>query len=118
MASVPNGFVRYNVLRLLNGKPMPGFEIMSELEKDTMGWWRPRPGSIYQLLSWLQDKGYVKEVPGQGDGSRRYVLTESGKYLLEEQTKIREGKKERFRHFSGHFGPPYGFMGCMESGPH
>lgn len=118
MAAVPNGFVRYNVLRLLNEKPMSGSEIMSELEKDTKGWWRPSPGSIYPLLSWLQDKGYVKEVAEQGDGTHRYVLTEGGKSLLEEQTKMREEMKERYRHFGRHFGPPYGFMDRMESGPH
>lgn len=118
MVAVPNGFVRYNVLRLLNEKPMSGSEIMSELEKDTRGWWRPSPGSIYPLLSWLQDKGYVKEAHDQGDGTRRYVLTDGGKSLLEEQTKMREEMKERYRHFGRHLGPPYGFMGRMESGPH
>jgi len=118
MATVPNGFVRFNVLRLLNEKPMSGSEIMSELEKETNGWWRPSPGSIYPLLSWLQDKGYVKEAPEQGDGTHRYILTEGGKSLLEEQTKIREDLRERYRHFGRQLGPKYGFMDRMWSGPH
>jgi len=44
---VPKGFLRYQVLRLLKEKPMSGSEIMSEIEEETDGNWRPSPGSIY-----------------------------------------------------------------------
>jgi len=109
---VPKGFIRYNVLRLLNEKLMSGSEIMSEIEKDTNGWWRPSPGSIYPLLAWLQDIGYVKEAAEKETGIRRYTLTEGGKSLLEEYSKMRKELSERFAHFR----PRYGFMGSMWSG--
>ncbi|MCS7136732.1 MAG: PadR family transcriptional regulator, partial [Aigarchaeota archaeon] len=63
MAAVPKGFLRLQVLELLNEKPMSGSEIMSEVERRTNGCWRPSPGSVYPLLAWLQDNGYVREVP-------------------------------------------------------
>jgi DNA-binding PadR family transcriptional regulator len=39
MAMVPKGFLRYQVLKLLNEKPMSGSELMSEIEKQTEGRW-------------------------------------------------------------------------------
>jgi len=109
MAMVPKGFLRYQVLKLLNEKPMSGSEIMSEIEKQTNGYWKPSPGSIYPLLAWLQDKGYIKEAPEKESGTKRYMLTEQGKAFYEEAVKTREELRKRFRHF----GPGPGFMGPM-----
>lgn len=109
MAMVPKGFLRYEVLKLLNEGPMSGSELMGEIEKQTDGYWRPSPGSIYPLLSWLQDKEYVKEAGEQEAGTKRYTLTDQGKAFLEEHVKKREELRKRFRHF----GPGPGFMGPM-----
>ncbi|MEM3437695.1 MAG: PadR family transcriptional regulator [Nitrososphaerales archaeon] len=89
MAAVPKGFLRYQVLELLNEKPLSGSEIMNEIEKKTSGSWRPSPGSVYPLLAWLQDNGYVQEFPIQESGIKRYMLTDKGKQLLEEQRKLK-----------------------------
>ena len=90
---VPKGFIRYQVLEALNEKPMSGSEIMEEIEKRTGGFWKPSPGSIYPLLSWLQDNGCIEELPTE-NGLKRYELTDSGKSLLEEQKKIRKKFRE------------------------
>ena len=90
---VPKGFIRYHVLEALSQKPMSGSELMDEIEKHTGGFWKPSPGSIYPLLSWLQDNGYIKEVPVE-NGLKRYELTESGKALLDEQKQIRKKFRE------------------------
>lgn len=87
-ATVPKGFLRYQVLELLNEKPMSGSEIMNEIERRTNGCWRPSPGSVYPLLSWLQDNGYIREVPAEEVGVKRYTLTDKGKLFLEEQRRI------------------------------
>jgi len=101
-AMVPKGFIRYQVLEALNEKPMSGSEIMEEIEKRTGGFWKPSPGSIYPLLAWLQDNGYVKELPME-NGLKRYELTPNGKGLLEEQKKIRK----KFREKVGFFPAPF-----------
>jgi len=90
---VPKGFIRYHVLEALSQKPMSGSELMDEIEKHTGGFWKPSPGSIYPLLSWLQDNGYIKELPVE-NGLKRYELTESGKALLDEQKQIRKKFRE------------------------
>jgi DNA-binding PadR family transcriptional regulator len=92
-ATVPKGFIRYHVLEALNEKPMSGSELMEQIEKHTGGIWKPSPGSIYPLLSWLQDNGFIKELPTE-NGLKRYELTISGKALLEEQTKVRRKFRE------------------------
>ena len=85
---VPKGFIRYRVLEALNEKPMSGSEIITIIDKQTGGFWKPSPGSIYPLLAWLQDNGHVIELPME-NGLKRYELAESGKELLAEQKKIR-----------------------------
>lgn len=102
LACVPKGFLKFRVLWLLKEKPMSGSEIMDEIEKETHGFWKPSPGSIYPLLAWLQDKGYIKEVPSGETGVKRYTITEQGLKLLEEQTNIQE-KMRRIIFFAPRF---------------
>ena len=100
---VPKGFLRYQVLQALGEKPMSGSEIMDEIEQKTNGHWKPSPGSIYPLLAWLQDSGYVKELAANQNGLKRYELTDSGKALLEEQRRIGMNSRDEGRFF----GPPF-----------
>jgi len=109
MAMVPKGFLRYQVLKLLDEKSMSGSEIISEIERQTEGRWKPSPGSIYPLLAWLQDKGYIKEAAEHETGIKRYELTSQGKSFLQEHVKKREEMRKRFEHV----GPGPGFMGPM-----
>jgi len=106
---VPKGFLRYQVLKQLNEKPMSGSEIMTEIEKQTYGSWKPSPGSIYPLLAWLRDEGYIKETAEKEVGIKRYMITEQGRSFLEEHVKMSEERHKRFRHF----GPGPNFMGPM-----
>jgi DNA-binding PadR family transcriptional regulator len=101
-AMVPKGFIRFQVLKALNEKPMSGSELMEQIEKDTGKHWRPSPGSIYPLLSWLQDNNYIKEQPPE-NGLKRYELTSNGKALLKEQTEI----LEKFRTSTGFMSPSF-----------
>ena len=103
MATVPKGFLRYCVLRLLSEKSMSGSEIMDEIEKRTGGRWKPSPGSVYPLLAWLQEKGYTKETPEQEAGIKRYTLTDKGKAFLQEYVK----RREEFRKKIGFLMPPF-----------
>ncbi len=116
-AMVPKGFIRYQVLKSLSERPMSGSEIINEIEARTNGRWKPSPGSIYPLLSWLQDNGHVKELPTDQSGMKRYELTDSGRALLSEQKKIFEEQKKmmdeqqrvhmKLRKEGGFFGPPF-----------
>lgn len=79
------------VLHLLERGPMNGAELMEQVDRMTMGWWRPSPGSIYPLLEQLEKEKVIAKGP---DG--RYSLTESAR-----------GGPDWMRGpgFSGFFGP-------------
>lgn len=102
-ASVPKGFLRYQVLKLLKEKPMSGSEIMREIERETGGHWKPSPGSVYPLLAWLQDSGYTKEIPTEESGMKYYKLTEKGEEFLQEQTKFKEKLLKKLEYFAPSF---------------
>ena len=70
---------------MLREKPMSGTEIVEKIEKQTEGNWKPSPGSIYPLLSWLSDKEYTEELPRDKEGFKRYRFTELGNKFLEKQ---------------------------------
>jgi len=63
--------LRVWVLQLLERGPMNGAEIMEEMDRMTMGWWRPSPGSIYPLLDQLVEEKLARK---REDG--RYEVTE------------------------------------------
>ena len=84
---VPRGLLRFLVLKMLSEKPMSGTEIVEEIQKQT-GSWKPSPGSIYPLLSWMSKKGYTKELPRDEWGFKRYCYTEEGKRFLEQQIEV------------------------------
>jgi DNA-binding PadR family transcriptional regulator len=102
MAFVPKGFLRYHVLKLLSENPLSGSELIEKIEEQSEGRWAPRPGSIYPLLSLLQDYGYIKEITKDETGKKPYQITDEGKKVLEEQ----ENKREQYREANmGFFGP-------------
>lgn len=69
---------------------MSGAEIIKEIEENTDMRWKPSPGSVYPLLSWLLDAGYTRELSDAEAGVRRYELTKEGKKFLEEDEQRRE----------------------------
>ena len=103
IATVPKGFLRYYMLKLLAAKPLSGSEIMETIKEETDGRWKPSPGSVYPLLSLLQDRGYVEELPKDKSGKKRYQITKQGKKFLEGQEKMREGDKKKPPLFLGPF---------------
>ena len=72
---------------------MSGAEIIREMEDKTSMRWKPSPGSVYPLLSWLLDSGYTKELTDSEAGVRRYELTDEGKKFLEEDKQRRDQDK-------------------------
>ena len=111
-ASVPKGFLRYHVLRLLREKAMSGSEITEAIGKETDGQWKPSPGSVYPLLAWLQDNDYTEEVPAEESGMKRYTLTQKGMKLFEKQTEFGKRLREKLEFLA----PPF-FSGFWLS-PH
>ena len=54
-----------------------GYAIMGELKDRVGGGWKPSPGAIYPAFLGLVESGYVETFVR--DGTRMYVLTETGR---------------------------------------
>ena len=67
---------------LLRKKPMTGMDIIREVEKLSMGIWRPSPGTIYPLLRALEKDGLV--ISEKIDGRKVYKLSTRGMEIAKE----------------------------------
>jgi len=71
------GDVRLAVLGLLAEEPMHGYQLIREVAERSHGSWRISPGSVYPMLSQLEDEGLV--TSDDSGGRRAYDLTAAGR---------------------------------------
>lgn len=81
--SIPRGLLRHVIIRVLHSKDMTGSDIMRIMDERTEGNWRPSPGSIYPLLSQLEEEGIIETVRTEGR-SKTYSLSEDGRARIHE----------------------------------
>lgn len=85
------------ILRVLQEKPMHGYEIISRLEEKSHGMWRPSAGSIYPNLQLLEEQELVSSKSEAG--KKTYTLTSKGK---EAAIKAEELHKAHWEEKSAH----------------
>ena len=97
------GEVRFLVLDALSEGPSHGYEIIQRIEAKTEGAYKPSPGTIYPLLSLLEDLELV-DVTTEGK-RKRYELTDAGRAELEAHKDDVDDAFERVRgpDFGDHF---------------
>jgi len=71
------GDVRTALLMLLAEEPRNGYQLMQEIEERSGGNWRPSPGSVYPVLSQLEDEGLIRAV--ERDGTKLFEITDPGR---------------------------------------
>ncbi len=79
---VPRGLLRHLSFQFLIEGPMSGSEIVDKIEEFTD--WRPSPGSIYPLLSHMQERGFIRVQENEDSTLKRFELTEEGRSHVEE----------------------------------
>lgn len=79
---VPRGLLRHLSFQFLSEGPMSGSEIVDRIEEFTD--WRPSPGSIYPLLSHMQERGFIEEHKNLDPTLKRFELTEEGRSHVKE----------------------------------
>lgn len=91
MKDTPNRFLplspaMLHILLALSGKDRHGYGIMQEIGRQTEGRYKLGPGTLYDNLEKLLDKGFVLEAPRKAhdeDPRRRYYqLSGAGRKLL------------------------------------
>ena len=77
-----SGDMKYVILKLLQDRPMHGYEVMKVLEEQCHGWYKPSPGTVYPTLQWLEDEELVRSE--EKDSKKVYIITDAGKEFLDE----------------------------------
>lgn len=73
------GRLRSMILWLLYQSPKRGIDIIDDIYKMTWGFWKPSPGSVYPLLSKMEEDGVIRKINGE-----RYTITDKGIKEIEE----------------------------------
>ena len=75
------GDARIIVLKVLNERPMHGYEVMKEISEMFGGMYAPSAGMVYPTLQWLEDESLVNSSQEEG-GKKVYRINDSGKRFL------------------------------------
>jgi DNA-binding PadR family transcriptional regulator len=76
MALLPQ--LSFSILMALSLKPRHGYEIMKQIEDDSLGKIHITPGSLYTAIQQLSDEGFIEEIEGDDKRRRYYRLTNKG----------------------------------------
>ena len=93
----PRGLLKFIVLKFLSEKPISGVEIVERINQETKGKWKPSPGSIYPLLSWLHQKGFISGSSRNDSTIKQYTLTSEGRAFFKEQVTLGQSFLEKMR---------------------
>ena len=93
---VPRGFLKLLIARLLAKRELTGTQIMGILEDRSKGKWRPSPGSIYPLLSSLEELELIMTVRTEGR-SKIYTLSPKGHEHFKETFRRKVDVEDRTR---------------------
>jgi DNA-binding PadR family transcriptional regulator len=80
------GDIKFHILEVLKETPRHGYEIISELEKQSGGY-RPSPGSVYPTLQMLEEGGFLTSE--QIETKKVFTITETGLKMLAERGETR-----------------------------
>jgi DNA-binding PadR family transcriptional regulator len=70
--------VSFSILMALSLKPRHGYEIMQQVNADSLGKIKLGPGSLYTAIKQLSDDSLIEEVPNFDTRRRYYRLTKKG----------------------------------------
>jgi DNA-binding PadR family transcriptional regulator len=70
--------ISFSILMALSLKPRHGYEIMQQVEQDSLGKIKLGPGSLYTAIKQLREEYLIEEVPDDDVRRKYYRLTKKG----------------------------------------
>lgn len=70
--------ISFSILMALSLKPRHGYEIMQQVEEDSLGKIKIGPGSLYTAIKQLAEEDLIEEVPDEDIRRKYYRLTKKG----------------------------------------
>lgn len=94
-AQLKKGSLEIIVLQCLAEQDCYGYQLISELERRSNGYYALREGSLYPVLYRLESKGYVEHYQKVYAGERKiprkyYKITNQGAKVLSEMRRVWE----------------------------
>jgi DNA-binding PadR family transcriptional regulator len=111
------GDLRALLLWLIGEKPRHGYELIKAVEQLVGGAYSPSPGSVYPILSLLEDMGQIEAAASEG-GKKLFAITEAGRKALKDDAAAIEGMLSRMRIMARTMGgmrPPEQVMQSMQT---
>lgn len=91
------GDLRLIALRLIEGQPRHGYDIIKALEERTSGVYSPSPGVVYPTLTFLEEAGYA--VSSSEGNKKVFSITDTGKAHLEENREMIDSVLDHLERF-------------------
>jgi DNA-binding PadR family transcriptional regulator len=70
--------ISFSILIALSLRPRHGYEIMKQVEQDSLSKIKLGPGSLYSAIKQLGEDQLIEEAPGDDERRRYYRLTPRG----------------------------------------
>lgn len=90
------GDLRMLLLWLIGEKPRHGYELIKAVEQLVGGAYSPSPGSVYPILSLLEDMGQIEASASEG-AKKLFKITDEGRNALTQEQPAIEGLLSRMR---------------------
>ncbi|HEX3568708.1 MAG TPA: PadR family transcriptional regulator [Candidatus Saccharimonadales bacterium] len=75
--------VSCSILLALSLRPRHGYELMQQIEEDSLGKIKLGPGALYGSIRQLREDDMIEEMPDMGNDRRRYYrITPAGRKRL------------------------------------
>ena len=93
------GILSIYILHTLKRKPKSGYGILKELTEKTKGSWTPSKGTIYPLLTKLQEEEFIKIKTVEKRSKTIYEVTKKGEQELKEMKRHIAEMEEKMNQF-------------------
>lgn len=90
------GDLRMLLLWLIGEKPRHGYELIKAVEQLVGGAYSPSPGSVYPILSLLEDMGQIEGTSTES-AKKLFKITDQGREILKQEQPAIEGLLSRMR---------------------
>lgn len=77
--------ISFSILVALSLKPRHGYEIMKQVDEDSLKKIKLGPGSLYTAIKRLSEDGLIEEAPEIHERRRYYQLTKKGRSRLNDE---------------------------------
>jgi DNA-binding PadR family transcriptional regulator len=83
------GGLRLVLLALIEETPRHGYQLIKELEQKFGGAYAPSPGSVYPMLTLLEELGHVRSATSEGTKRLFEITAEGAGYLRENDAALK-----------------------------